>query len=169
MATVTGLFDSPADAQSAVRELIDAGWRREEIGLVTASQGTDGSAEITGLAVKDAEKGAVIGGLAGLFLGLSELAAIPGIGPVLVGGWLVATLLGAGVGAAAGGLVGSLVELGLSHEEAGHIAEGVRTGGTLVTVKADAEKVRFVEEVLTRCNAVTPLANAMGHRAQPHP
>ena len=39
MTTVTGLFDTPADAQSAVRELIHAGWRREEIGLVTASTG----------------------------------------------------------------------------------------------------------------------------------
>src|SRR5690349_95250 len=149
MATVAGLFDSPADAQSAVQELIQAGWRREDIGLVTSNPGADESGASSGLAVKDAEKGAVIGGLAGLFLGLTEVA-VPVVGPVLIGGWLVAVLLGAGVGAAAGGLVGSLVQLGISHDEAKHIAEHVRTGGTLVTVKTDAEQVIAVEQIFSR-------------------
>jgi uncharacterized membrane protein len=152
MITVTGLFDTRDDAQSAVQELIDSGWGQEDIGMVAARSDSD-HPEVTNLAVKDAEKGAVVGGLAGLFLGLSELA-LPGVGPVLAGGWLVTALLGAGVGAATGGLVGALVELGVSHEEAKHLAEGVRRGGTLVTIKATEDRVGAVEDILRHHRAV---------------
>jgi hypothetical protein len=60
--------------------------------------------------------------------------AIPGIGPVLVAGPIAATLIGAGVGAVTGGLIGALVDLGVPEEEAGYYAEGIRRGGTLVTL-----------------------------------
>ena len=148
-ATVAGLFTNSGDAQSAVEELRAAGWVHDDVSVVVQRQAEGGHPN---LAVKDAEKGAVIGGLAGLFLGLSELA-IPGVGLVLVGGWLAAALLGAGVGATAGGLVGSLVEAGISHEAAGHFAEGVRRGGILITVKAAEESVGAVEAILRRHHA----------------
>ena len=77
--------------------------------------------------------GAVLGGLGGLLIGLGALA-IPGVGPVLAAGPIVATLVGAGVGAAAGGLIGALVDAGVPEEQANLYAEGVRRGGTLVTV-----------------------------------
>lgn len=152
MITVTGLFDTRDDAQSAVQELMESGWAQEEIGMV-AARPDSGQPEVTHLAVKDAEKGAVVGGLSGLLLGLSELA-LPGVGPILAGGWVVTTLLGAAAGAATGGLVGALVELGISHEEARHLAEGVRRGGTLVTIKAAEERVGAAEDILRRHRAV---------------
>jgi uncharacterized protein (TIGR02271 family) len=69
------------------------------------------------------------------------LLAIPGLGPVIAAGWLVSTLVGAGAGAAAGAVVGSLAgsltEIGVSEADAHAYAEGVRRGGTLVTVRAD--------------------------------
>jgi uncharacterized membrane protein len=151
MATVVGLFDNAADAQSAVEELIAGGWTREDISAVTPQQ-APGNAEAAHFAVKETERGAVIGGLAGLLLGMSEFA-VPGVGLVLVGGWLAAALLGAGVGAAAGGLVGLLVEAGVPHEEAGPIAESVRQGGTLVTVKADEDRSEMAEDILRRHHA----------------
>ena len=50
---------------------------------------------------------------------------------------------GAGIGAAAGGLLGSLTGAGVSEEDAHVYAEGVRRGGTLVTVRAeDADAAR---------------------------
>jgi hypothetical protein len=152
MITVTGLFKTPAEAQSAVQELVNSGWPHEDIGLVTGRPSAGGRHDPHALGVKDAEKGAVVGGLAGLFIGLSELA-VPGVGPVLVGGWLVTTLLGAGVGAAAGGLVGSLVDAGISHEEAGRLAEGVKAGGTLVTVRSSGDRIADAEEILRRHGA----------------
>ena len=45
-----------------------------------------------------------------------------------------AALAGAGIGAAAGGLLGALTGMGIPEEEAHVYAEGVRRGGTLVTV-----------------------------------
>lgn len=162
MITVTGLFDTHDDAQSAVQELIVSGWEREEIGIVATRPDSE-EPEVTHLAVKDAEKGAVVGGLSGLLLGLSELA-LPGIGPILAGGWIVTTLLGVAAGAAAGGLVGALVDLGVSHEEASHLAEGVRRGGTLVTLKTAEERVGAAEEILRRHHAVN-----IQERTSPNP
>lgn len=153
MTTVTGLFDNPADAESAVQELVQGGWPREDIGVVTSHTAVGETHKAAHLAVKDAEKGAIVGGLAGLFLGLTELA-IPGVGLVLVGGWLAVTLIGAGVGAATGGLAGALVEAGVSHAEAGHLAEGIRKGGTLVTLQSATERVTAAEDVLRRHHAV---------------
>ena len=98
-----------------------------------------------------ATTGAVLGGGAGLLAGLGMLA-IPGVGPVVAAGWLVATLVGAGagaaVGAAAGGLVGSLTRAGVPENEAHVYAEGVRRGGTLVTVRADDAVMPRVDAIM---------------------
>src|SRR5215213_4079166 len=107
--TIVGMFDSLADAQSAVRELVDAGVSRENISLVagdtkgeyTTATGTL-SDEMSGAAT-GAGTGAILGGVGGLLVGLGALA-IPGVGPLIAAGPLATTLLGAGVGAAAGGL-----------------------------------------------------------------
>jgi hypothetical protein len=91
--------------------------------------------------------GTVLGGGAGLLAGIGALA-IPGVGPVVAAGWLIATLTGAGVGAAAGGLVGGLTGAGVSAEEAGVYNEGVRRGGTLVTVRTDEANVSRIESIM---------------------
>ena len=68
------------------------------------------------------------------------MLAVPGIGPVVGLGWLAATAVGAvtgaAVGAATGGLIGSLTEAGVSEQDAHVYAEGVRRGGTLLSVRA---------------------------------
>ncbi|HLJ55343.1 MAG TPA: hypothetical protein VKT77_09910 [Chthonomonadaceae bacterium] len=156
MATVGELFETPAEAKRAVEALTAAGWSRDEISIVAespASEDRDGPP----LAARDAEKGAVIGGLAGLFLGMGELA-IPGVGPVIVAGWLAAALLGAGVGAAAGGLAGSLVEAGISHEHAGRLAEGIRRGDVLVTLRTDESRAAEAAALLAGCHSAPAAA-----------
>jgi hypothetical protein len=85
------------------------------------------------------------------------LLAIPGVGPVVAAGWLVALAVGAAGGAAAGGLLGGLVGSGISKEHAEVYAEGIRRGGTLVSVRAAEEQVARVESILDR-NAVDPAA-----------
>jgi hypothetical protein len=74
--------------------------------------------------------------------------AIPGVGPVVAAGWLVATLAGVGVGAASGGLVGSLTGAGVSHDEAHVYAEGVKRGGSLVTVRVEETAAPRVEAIM---------------------
>jgi hypothetical protein len=97
--------------------------------------------------------GAVLGGLAGLLVGLGALA-IPGIGPIIAAGPLATTLAGAGLGAATGGLVGALADAGIPEGEAGVYAEGVRRGGTLVTVRAGEDMVSRATEIMNRYTPV---------------
>ena len=118
-------------------------------GSVAADDETDPNDAVADGAGTGASVGTVIGGGAGLLAGLGMLA-IPGVGPVVAAGWLVATALGAGVGAASGGLLGSLVGAGVSETDAHIYAEGVRRGGTLVTVRTDESESTMVEQVLAR-------------------
>jgi hypothetical protein len=84
--------------------------------------------------------------------------AIPGIGPVIAGGWLLATavgaLAGAAVGGAAGGLLGALANAGVPEEEAHVYAEGVRRGGTLVSVRADDTRADSIAAILSHAEGV---------------
>ena len=82
---------------------------------------------------------------------------------------LVATLTGAGVGAAlgggAGGMVGALTHAGVSEEDAHVYAEGVRRGGSLVTVQADEARIPEAERVLNNRNFVDTAARRSEYTA----
>jgi hypothetical protein len=166
--TVVGLFDERGDAEAAVRDLENIGFTRDQVSIVAnnntaTADGTDSAA--TGDTVDAAATGAgtgavagtVIGGGVGLLAGLGMLA-IPGIGPILAAGPIIATITGAGIGAAtgaaAGGLIGALTEAGVPEEEAGYYQEGVRRGGTLVTVSTDDNRAENVVDVMNNHNVV---------------
>jgi len=153
MSLATGLFDTEAEAADAVRALKDAGISDEDISLIAniTDRQIDHETALADDAGAGAGVGAVLGGAGGLLAGLGMLT-IPGIGPVVAGGWLLATAVGAVAGAvvggAAGGLIGALTEAGLSPEEAQFFAEGVKRGGTLVTVRTTGEAFERAEEIL---------------------
>jgi stress response protein YsnF len=155
--TVIGLYDRFQDAQDAASALVSAGFRRENISVVAAD--TEGKfKKYVGEDVKEgaatgAGIGAVIGGLGGLLVGVGALA-IPGIGPVLAAGPIAAALAGAGVGAATGGLIGALVDAGIPEEEANLYAEGVRRGGTMVTVTTREEHADEAVQIMNRFHPV---------------
>jgi hypothetical protein len=179
--TIVAIYDDFQAANSAVRELVDSGFPRDNISIIANSgrgeytQGTAASgaattgAATTGENVADetgagagvgAGIGAAIGGIGGLLVGLGALT-IPGIGPVIAAGPLavaLSTLTGAGVGAVAGGvtggLLGALIGLGIPEEEAEYYAEGVRRGGVLLTVQADDFNTDQVIAVLNRHDPV---------------
>jgi hypothetical protein len=159
MQTVSGLFDTYADATKAVHALKDAGLESTDISLI-ANTAADLTPEVDPVA-KDtaagAEVGAVLGAGGGLLAGLGVLA-IPGIGPVVAGGWLIAAamgaLAGAGLGAATGGLIGVLTEGGIPRSDAHVYAEGVRRGGALVTVRVPESRVDEAVELLAQSGAV---------------
>ena len=172
MATITRLFDNHTQALEAVSALEAAGFDQDKISLIANNTDNwhdggrphgdqtnrtpgdlndDGDNDIAEGAGKGAATGGALGAGAGVLAGLGMLA-IPGLGPVVAAGWLastaVAAVAGAAVGGTAGGLLGALKEAGHSDEEAHVYAEGVRRGGTLVSVKADeSERVR-VETIL---------------------
>ncbi|HET8671302.1 MAG TPA: hypothetical protein VFM05_11940, partial [Candidatus Saccharimonadales bacterium] len=106
---------------------------------------------------EDEEEGAitggVIGGLAGILVGLGVMA-IPGIGPIIALGPLATILLGAGTGTLAGSLVGAIVEWDVPEEEAEYYAERVQQGNTLVFVKTSDDQVDQVTSILNRHHPV---------------
>ena len=161
--TYTGLYDSYQDAETAVRALEAAGIHHQDISLVANNAGNryqpnvkEGNEAENG-AEGGAGFGAVVGGAAGLMAGLG-LLAIPGVGPVVAAGWLVATAVGAvggaAVGGAAGGLVGAMIGNGIPEQDANVYAEGVRRGGTLVTVRAEDSLAPRAKEILQKYNSV---------------
>lgn len=166
MATITRLFNSHTEALDAVAELESSGVSHDRISLVSNNADNWHTADHDGpLGDRDGDcdndvadgagKGATTGGLlgagAGVLAGLGMLA-IPGLGPVVAAGWLASTAVGAAVGAVAGGatggLLGALKEAGHTEDEANVYAEGVRRGGTLVSVKADDDDRARVEGIL---------------------
>lgn len=162
---ITRLFDTYEHATQAVADLEATGVPHRAISLVANNSDSrydnsvapveeaDPNDAVADGAGTGASVGTVIGGGAGLLAGLGMLA-IPGVGPVVAAGWLVATALGAGVGAASGGLLGSLVGAGVSETDAHVYAEGIRRGGTLVTVRIDDSQGAMVEQVLARHSTV---------------
>ena len=172
MATVTRLYDSHTQALDAVSDLEAAGFKADDISIVSnntdnwhaghkhpdktgagplGDRNGDGENDVADGAGKGATSGGLLGAGAGLLAGLGMLA-VPGLGPVVAAGWLASTAVGAAVGAAAGGatggLLGALKEAGHSDEEANVYSEGVRRGGTLVSVKASGEEETRAEAIL---------------------
>ena len=155
MSIVTGLFDTYGEATSAVRALKDAGLPSDDISIVannTSGEIHDHEDEGGGAAT-GAGLGVATGGGIGLLAGLGALA-IPGIGPVVAGGWLLTTVVGAALGLASGSIVGALLKAGVSEEDAHVYAEGVRRGGTLVTVRTDSAREDTARAILRDARGV---------------
>lgn len=173
--TVSALYDTYAQASSAVNALEAAGVSHSDISIVANNaenwHGTDTRRTSSTEAAEDAGKGAgigaAVGGIGGLLAGLGMLA-IPGLGPVVAAGWLASTAVGAlggaVVGGAAGGIVGGLTDAGVPEAEAHVYAEGVRRGGTLVTAKVDDARASQAESILRNQKSVDVTARGTAYR-----
>ena len=162
--TIVSLYDELSNARNAVEDLVKAGFARDAISLVARDM--DGQYatyfekqenQEGDIPPRDEEEGAIaggiIGGLAGILLGLGMMA-IPGIGPVIAAGPLATILLGAGTGTLAGSLVGAIVEWDVPEEEAEYYAERVQQGSTLVFVKTSDDQADQVTSILKRHHPV---------------
>jgi hypothetical protein len=181
---ITGLFDRYEDARRAVGALEAAGVAKSQISIV--ANNADNRYQLAGEAGPSplgqpvvahsragagagtgAALGGTVGGGAGLLAGLGVLA-IPGIGPVLAVGWLVATAAGAAAGAAvggaAGGLIGAMVREGVPEDAAHTYAEGLRRGGTLITVRAEEAQADGIAAIFADHNAIDPKPRAAAWR-----
>lgn len=140
---VTRSYESHADAETAVNRLEAAGVSTDDISLISYS-----TAKVAEDAAGGAEVGGAVGGGAGLLAGLAAMP-IPGIGPVVAAGWIFGTLaVGATAGAAAGSLIGAMVGAGLADDEAHYLAETVRRGGAVVSVRTSDSHVPAVEKIM---------------------
>ena len=161
--TVVALYDNFDTSRSAVEALVDAGFSRTDISMVASDNAGEYSRYFSDgkYAYDDddvsAGEGAGFGAVVGALVGLG-VALIPGIGPVLAAGPLAAALMagvGAATGAVTGGIVAGLIDFGVPEEHAQTYAEGIRRGGTLVTVHIiQDEWADRAQTVLNRFNPI---------------
>jgi|GEM_PF-453951 len=153
--TIARLYATYNDAAAVVDDLQSSGIPQTDISIVRQGAHTVDTTTATGEsgAGVGATVGTLLGGGAGLLAGLGTIA-IPGVGPIVAAGWLIAMLTGAGVGAAAGGILGALTGAGVDREEAVAYDEGVRRGGTLVSVRASDADLPRVEAIIARRSPV---------------
>jgi hypothetical protein len=151
--SVTHLFDDYGQARNAVTELERAGFTSSEVSLVSRYRDDGTLADEASNTGTGAALGAIAGGGTGLLAALG-IIAIPGIGPLVAAGVLATTLVGAAGGTFVGGLLGALTNYGVDERDAHVYSEGVRRGGTLVTVQADDARAAEAERIL---NAQQPV------------
>ncbi len=147
--TVVGVFQNQADARDALRDLKDAGFMEDQLGIAgrgdedvrRAGDATDDESYAGEGAVAGLATGAGLGALwgAGILAGM-----LPVIGPAIAGGTLGIILSSAAAGAAAAGIAGALIGMGMSKEDAEYYEGELHSGRTLVTVNAGT---RFDEAI----------------------
>ena len=151
--SVTHLFDDYGQARTAVTALEQAGFTSSEVSVVSRYRDDGTLADEASNIGTGATLGALAGGGTGLLAALG-IIAIPGIGPLVAAGVLATTLAGAAGGGLLGGLLGALTNYGVDERDAHVYSEGVRRGGTLVTVRADDGRAAEAERIL---NAQRPV------------
>jgi hypothetical protein len=156
---VFGIYQTRAQAERGVDELISAGFSSSDISVLMADADStrefahEKSTKAPEGAAAGAATGGAIGGTLGLLAGIGSLA-IPGVGPFIAAGPIMGALAGLGVGGAVGGLVGALVGMGIPEYEAKRYEGRVKEGGILVSVHCDtSEEVSRAKDVLERTGA----------------
>ena len=140
--TVVGVFDERSEADRAIDDLVKAGFRNDQIGVVTRDPQGKTVVQKEGEAETHAASGAVTGAVAGAgiggLVGLGVLAGvIPVIGPAIAAGTLATILTNAAGGAAIAGLGGALIGWGIPEEHAKYYDSQLQAGRIVVTVHAD--------------------------------
>lgn len=154
--TIVAAFHTHREAQKAVRDLKEAGFTDEQIGILAQDQEgayTEEHGE-GNKAGEGAAAGAATGLGVGALWGLGIVAGVlPAIGPAIAGGALAAVLSSAGGAAVAGGIVGALAGMGIPEEEAEYYHEEFERGRTVVTVKATGADADKAARILDQANA----------------
>jgi len=156
---VIGLIESQSRAESAVRELQNAGFSTNDISVLFPDQeGTrDFAHEKNTKAPEGAVTGVGAGGLLGGGLGLLAgigTHAIPGLGPFIAAGPIMAALSGAAAGATVGGIAGALIGLGIPELEAKRYAGKIQNGNILISVHIEnSEETGRAKQVLQTAGA----------------
>lgn len=165
-----GTFSTYGQAEAAVHELRDSGFPMDRVSVVARNGDHHDIAGVNTTDISETSKhvahdtqadegaktgavtGGALGGLTGLLVGLGAIA-IPGIGPIMLGGaaaTALATAISGGViGAATGGLVGGLVGLGIPEDRARVYSDRVSRGEYLVMIDGSEDDVHRAEAILS--------------------
>lgn len=145
---LTGLFKDYKNAEWAYQDLLERGYKKEDIHLFMSEEihkkyFPDAPKAATGNeSLKGAGLGASIGGgigaIAAAIAAVGTTLAIPALG-LVISGPLAASLAGAGAGSVTGGIVGALVGTGIPDENAKIYESGIKAGGIVVGVTPNSE------------------------------
>ncbi|MBC7765743.1 MAG: hypothetical protein H7Y41_04580 [Hyphomonadaceae bacterium] len=151
--TVVGVFDSYQNAENAARQVKDQGLRTDDISIIAKDDqknngdNDDASARNADMTNDNMSGGAVtggvLGGVAGLLLGMGTIA-IPGLGVIAAAGPIAGLLSGA----ITGGVVGGLVDLGIPEEESKRYERDVKSGKILWSMKTESSNTSRVQDIL---------------------
>jgi hypothetical protein len=170
---VTGIFNSQATAERAVKALSVSGIPADKITVLAPGDMRTERKELESVPIQSSEEsgvgtalGTVIGASGGLWAGGVIAAFIPGVGLVSALGLLGAALLGAagaGVGAAAGEALENRTTEGLPEDEIFLYEDVLRKGSTVVLVMAENdENADSVRDVL-KAEGATAIDAARHH------
>lgn len=161
---VGGAYSNVTNAESAINDLMDMGFTKEDISVfaqddeqiealedgqdvdVTTNTENRGSNAGKG-AGYGALSGGLLGGLAGLLAG-GIAVTIPGAAPLAVAGAGATGLAGLATGAVGGGIVGALVGAGLPEEQAKEYEEFIEDGKVVVVVKVSDEQNKRAQDIM---------------------
>ncbi len=164
--TIIALHDEARAASRSVCDLVEHGFLRDDISLVTPalarierrnlffvpSSALGGNPDLAEKEVVE-EIRATLSGL--------DTIKVPGIGPVFAAGPLAAELsiysssnFGRTAHGRQRGLMGALMKLSVPEERAHYYAEGIRRGGTLVMVRTPDYRARDAVEIINRYEPV---------------
>src|SRR5690242_17539090 len=105
---VIGVFHDRAQAEQALQDLRQAGFREEQIGFLMR----EGNTRVEEIPAEQPESGstagAIAGGVLGGVAGAAAASLIPGVGSAIAGGVLLSAG-GAALGAATGSVIASLM------------------------------------------------------------
>ena len=156
---VFGIYRTAGAAESAVDQLIQAGFSNDAISVLLPDDKTsrdfahEKNTKAPEGTTTGVTTGGVIGGTLGLLAGIGALA-IPGIGPFIAAGPIMGALAGLGVGGTVGGIIGALVGMGIPEYEAKRYEGHIKEGGVLLSAHcATAGQVKIAKEVLKNSGA----------------
>ena len=157
--TAVGVFHNREQARHAIKELRQAGFAENRIGVASRYEETKTSVtpeSTESQAGTGAATGAAAGAGVGAVWGIGVVTGtLPAVGPAIAGGALAAVLSSAVAGGAVAGIAGALIGLGIPKEEAEYYESEFKEGRTIVTVDAGD---RYTE-------AVAILESHGGHQA----
>ncbi|GHO99263.1 hypothetical protein KSF_093110 [Reticulibacter mediterranei] len=151
---VIGVFHDRAQAEQALQELRQTGFREDQLGFLMR----EGNTRVEDVPAEQPEgnstAGAIAGGVVGGVAGAAAASLIPGVGSAIAGGILLSAG-GAVLGAATGRFITTLMHLGVPEEQARAYDQEVQVGRSIVIVQAD-ERPLEAFQILKRNSAYDP-------------
>jgi hypothetical protein len=136
--TVYCIASTEEQANDILLHLRNLGFSSSEVSVLLKAKETK-NISMKEDAVRDAEKGGLVGGALGALAGLTILSA-PILGPLALAGPIIAALGGAAVGGVIGGLAGgtgALTRMGIPEHAHGRLQDKIEQGGILMAVHSD--------------------------------